>query len=109
MPCDQVRTTTVQWTEATDLKKVAAALSQLGFTDVTFRGSNLTALNPDTYDTVNFIGGRLSFQENVDVDVDRLKQLYAVEVVKDAEQFGWTVEVQDGPKQKVTAGFTREW
>lgn len=108
MPCDQVRTTTTQWTEATDLKLVKLAMEALGYEQVRFVGSGIRAYHEGHDITVS--SGKLTTRSPYGESFDDapLRQRYAAEVVKDRfTALGWNVEEQG--KAKAVAGFTREW
>src|SRR5262245_34631608 len=112
MPCDQVRTTTVQWTEATDVKLVAQAMEAIGLREVTVesyaRGTVVSAWDQTGDNRVLFQNGRLTFVRG-GLDEEALKQRYAAEVVQERfRALGWSVEEQ-GKVQTVAAGFTRSW
>jgi hypothetical protein len=86
MPCDQVRTTTVEWSEATDLKMVASAMLALGFERVRIEGQRVMGYDPEQAVDVWLEGGRLRVRQSygeADYDASALKQRYAAEVVKD--------------------------
>lgn len=106
MPCDQVRTTTVEWSEATDLKMVASAMTALGFERVRIEGQRVMGYDVEQEVDVWIEAGTL--RARGEYDASALKQRYAAEVVRDRwSALGWQVEEQKA--QTVNAGFTREW
>jgi hypothetical protein len=111
MPCDQVRTTTTEWSEATDLALVQKAMIELGFERVRIERGRVMGFDVEQERDVWLEAGRLSSRQSYgseEYNAAPLKQRYAAEVVKDRfTALGWNVEEQG--KAKAVAGFTREW
>jgi hypothetical protein len=109
MPCDQVRTTTVQWTEATDIDLVAKAMKAIGLSDVQQNIPGVVTALDANYNRVTYDRGRLTFVPGSAFEESALKQRYAAEVVQERfRALGWSVEEQ-GKVQTVSTGFTRSW
>jgi hypothetical protein len=109
MPCDQVRTTTTEWSEATDFKLVADAMRALGYKAVVQDARHVVGEIEDK--RVSLVGGSLIVRDqygDAEFDAGPLKQRYAAEVLKDRfATLGWTVAEQG--KAQATIGLTREW
>jgi hypothetical protein len=98
MPCYSRETSTVEFGEGTDVKLLAAALKQLGYTVNQF-GQRITFANYAESVTGTFAGGKMTIQSPGPIDQNTLKRAYSAEVVKSAAQrFGWTAK-QTGAQQ----------
>lgn len=107
MPCDQIRTTSIEWTEQTDTNHLASALEEMGFEITLKEAGRLTAVDRSgSYrGLVRFEEGSLTFET---LDVEELKCRYSDSVVSEMEKFGWELEEQD-QEREASLGFTREW
>lgn len=97
MPCDQVRTTTVQWTDATDLAMVAEAMRGLGLVVLSVQARKVVARDA-AGSGVTFMAGTLTAPEGFDVDA--LKRGYSEAVLVDRfSKAGWEVEEEAAPQK----------
>jgi len=108
MPCDQVRQTTIQWTEATRLDLVKVALEGMGCEYIRV---SATAVD---FNDANGNPGRFynaSLTVDPSFDVEALKCGYADAVIDEmADKFkALGFEETTGQQEVAVQGFTKEW
>jgi hypothetical protein len=95
MPCDTIQTTTIEWSEKTDLEALHAALLMSGF-EVALTETGLKARHKRTWDVITFESATGTLRV---VSTGRwtggaaLKREYSQQIVqKAAQRFGWTLK-----------------
>lgn len=106
MPCDSRITSSVEWTDNTDPKLLAAALKSLGFI-VGVVGTAVRFSNPETSVTGTYDGRKkmmtLSGLNDESLDLNPIKRAYSAQVIQSAaKRFGWQVKQTDDTKFQIT-------
>jgi len=108
MPCDQIRQTTIQWTDATRLDLVKVALEGMGCENVRITEGVVRFVDAAGYNGT-FYNARLTV--GASFDVEALKCGYADAVIDEmADKFkALGFEETTGQQEVAVQGFTKEW